>query len=110
MQDHFNIHVADLATGHVAALQKLIETPEAMFRAINLGTGSGLSVREVIDAVKRVSGSDFPVIEAGRRAGDPAALVADAGLAHTVLGWTAQHSDIDQIVRDAWRYAIRNAE
>lgn len=104
------IHVTDLATGHVAALQKLIDTPEAMFRAINLGTGWGLSVRQVIDAVRRVSGSDFPVIEAERRAGDPAALVADAGLAHTILGWTAQHSDIDQIVRDAWRYAMRNAE
>lgn len=104
------VHVADLATGHVAALAKLIDTSEPMFSAINLGTGTGLSVYEVIAAVKRVSKSDFTVIKAERRAGDPAALVADARLARTSLNWTAQHSDIDQIVRDAWRYAMRNAQ
>lgn len=103
------IHVSDLATGHVAALAKLIDADAPVFSAINLGTGVGLSVRDVIDAVKRVSGSDFTVIEAERRAGDPAALVADVARARSDLDWTARHSDIDQIVRDAWRYAMRNS-
>ncbi|MEP1202159.1 MULTISPECIES: UDP-glucose 4-epimerase GalE [Rhodobacterales] len=102
------IHVSDLATGHVAALAKLIDADAPMFQPVNLGTGMGLSVRAVIDAVKRVSGSDFKVIEADRRAGDPAVLVSDAGRANTWLGWRAQHSDIEQIVEDAWRYAMRN--
>lgn len=102
------IHVSDLATGHVAALTKLVETQEPMFSAVNLGTGTGLSVRAVIDAVRRVSGADFTVVEADRRPGDPAALVADASRARTWLGWAAQHSDIDQIVRTAWTYAMRN--
>lgn len=102
------IHVSDLATGHVAALAKLVAADAPLFHAINLGTGKGLSVREVIAAVKRVSGSDFAVIEAPRRAGGPGALVADVHAAHAVLNWTAQHSDIDQIVQDAWRYARRN--
>ncbi len=98
------IHVSDLATGHVAALTKLIEVQAPIFSAVNLGTGAGLSVREVIDAVRRVSGSDFTVVQADRRPGDPAVLVADVGLANTWLGWRAQHSDIDQIVNDAWAY------
>lgn len=104
------VHVSDLATGHVAALTKLIDTNAPMFRAINLGTGSGLSVRGVIDAVKRVSKSDFKVVETARRARDPAALVADARLARSFLDWHVRHSDIEQIVEDAWRYAMRNSD
>ena len=62
-------------------------------------------MREVVDAVRAVSGRDFKVTETGRRPGDPASLVADAGLARTLLGWRAQGSGLDRIVADAWAYA-----
>lgn len=99
------IHVTDLARGHVAAVGHLLATDEPAFRAINLGTGSGLSVREVVDAVREVSGTAFRVVEADRRPGDPAVLVADATRATQILGWRARHSSIEEIVRDAWAYA-----
>ncbi len=104
------IHVSDLATGHVAAVTKLVKETESGFTPINLGTGSGLSVREVIDAVKRISGHDFKVVETARRAGDPAKLVANAEAANRILGWSATHSSIDQIVTDAWAYAITHLD
>lgn len=102
------IHVTDLADGHVAAVNHLLAGTEAGFDAINLGTGQGQSVRQVIDAVRAASNREFTVIEDTRRPGDPATLVADARKAVRVLGWTATHSDIDQIVQDAWRYAEAN--
>ena len=102
------IHVADLASGHVAAVKNLLESENAGFRAINLGTGSGLSVREVVDAVAHISRKNFPVEETKRRPGDPARLVANADKARNVLGWTAQESGIENIVEDAWRFAEKN--
>ena len=98
------VHVTDLATGHVAAVAKLLEADTPGLTPINLGTGTGHSVRQVIEAVKRISGREFTVTEAARRPGDPAILVADAQAAHDRLNWRAQHSDIDQIVHDAWAY------
>lgn len=107
------IHVSDLATGHVAAVKQLVGAEKQLvgadglgFQPINLGTGSGLSVKEVIASVKRVSGVDFTVVQTDRRPGDPALLVADAQKALDVLGWSAQHSSIDEIVKTAWAYAI----
>lgn len=102
------IHVTDLALGHVAALRHLLAHGEAGVTPVNLGTGAGQSVREVIDAVRRISGRDFAVEETPRRAGDPAVLVADVARAKALLGWTATHSDLDTIVRDAWAYAEAN--
>ena len=99
------IHVSDLASGHVAAVGKLLGSDTPAVTPINLGTGSGLSVQEVIDAVKRVTGRDFTVTQEPRRPGDPAVLVADARRARTLLEWTPVHSDIDTIVRDAFAYA-----
>jgi UDP-glucose-4-epimerase GalE len=99
------IHVSDLASGHVAAVTWLQKHDHAGKQEINLGTGTGASVREVIDAVQRISGKSFVVEEGPRREGDPATLVADAQRAHDILGWTAQHSDLDTIIRDAWAYA-----
>ncbi|MGJ8598194.1 UDP-glucose 4-epimerase GalE [Sulfitobacter sp.] len=99
------IHVSDLAAGHVAALTHLQRRQTAGFDAINLGTGKGQSVRQIIDVVRRVSGVDFKIEEDVRRAGDPAVLVADNQRALDVLGWQARHSDLDIIVRDAWAYA-----
>lgn len=102
------IHVSDLAAGHVAAVAHLQHTQAPGFDAINLGTGTGQSVREIIDAVTRVSGVDFRIQEDIRRAGDPAFLVAQNQRAQDVLGWQALHSDLDTIIRDAWAYAVRD--
>lgn len=99
------IHVSDLALGHVAAVAHLLGHETASVTQINLGTGKGQSVREVIDAVKRISGRKFTVVEDARRAGDPAVLVADVERAGDVLGWKACHSDLETIVRDAWNFA-----
>jgi UDP-glucose 4-epimerase len=101
------IHVSDLASGHVAALEYLLAHDAAGLTAVNLGTGAGQSVREVIDAVKRISGRDFAVHEDIRRPGDPATLVADVTRARDLLGWQARHNDLETIVRDAWNFAGR---
>lgn len=101
------IHVSDLASGHVAALRYLLNSDTPEVQAINLGTGAGQSVRQVVDAVKRISGCNFSVVEDARRPGDPTTLVADVGRANDILGWQATHSDLDTIVRDAWAFAQR---
>ena len=62
-------------------------------------------MRQVVEAVKRISGCDFTVVEDLRRAGDPATLVADVHRANEILGWQAVHSDLDTIVQDAWAFA-----
>lgn len=99
------IHVSDLADGHIAAATNLLHETNPKFIPINLGTGSGFSVRQIINTVKEVSGLDFPVIEDQRRDGDPAILVADVSKAKSILGWQAKHSSIDNIILDAWNYA-----
>jgi UDP-arabinose 4-epimerase len=99
------IHVQDLADAHVAAVERLQGGAASLFA--NLGTGRGRSVREVIAAVETVSGAVVPAREAGRRAGDPPELVADARLAADVLGWTARLPDIEAMVAHAWRWRTR---
>jgi UDP-arabinose 4-epimerase len=94
------IHVTDLADAHVRALRHLSDGHDSM--ALNLGTGAGHSVREVIATVERVSRHSVPVREAPRRPGDPPALVADARRAQSVLGWQPRFADLDVIVRTAW--------
>ena len=96
------IHVSDLADAHVAALAKLRTGATSL--CLNLGTGRGHSVRQVIAAVEKVSGKKIAVRETGRRAGDPPALVADARLAADVLGWKARFPNIEAIVEHAWRW------
>lgn len=93
------IHVEDLARAHVDALMYL--EGGGLPRIMNCGYGHGSSVLEVIDAVKRVSGVDFPVKLDERRPGDPPALTAESGLIRDVLGWTPRHDDLDFIVRTA---------
>jgi UDP-glucose 4-epimerase len=95
------VHVADLAEAHLAALEHL--TRGGASGAFNLGTGRGHSVREIIDAARRVSGREIPVVLGPRREGDPPVLVASADRAKKVLGWEATRSSIDRIVEDAWR-------
>jgi UDP-glucose-4-epimerase GalE len=95
------IHVDDLAAAHLAALEKL--TP-GMELKLNLGTGNGVSVQEVIDVCRSVTGHAIPTRAAPRRAGDPPELVADASLAKHVLGWEAKHKQVRSIVETAWAW------
>jgi UDP-glucose-4-epimerase GalE len=94
------VHVADLADAHVRALGHLLNGGKCV--ALNLGTGTGHSVREVIAMVESVGGRPVPVREAPQRAGDPPALVADARRGQSVLGWHPQYADLDVIVQTAW--------
>ena len=99
------IHVVDLADAHLLALDRLQKGVERL--QLNLGTGTGSSVREVIAAVEKATGRKVPVREVGRRAGDPPALVADSTLAAQVLGWKPKLSQIDTIVEHACRWHQR---
>jgi UDP-glucose 4-epimerase len=93
------IHVTDLARAHIAALEHLRGGGGSL--TLNCGYGRGYSVKEVVEVVKKVSGVDFPVTLSGRRAGDPAALVARADRIRNELGWTPEHDDLEEIVRQA---------
>jgi UDP-glucose-4-epimerase GalE len=103
------IHVTDLATAHVVGLQALMKG-QIPSQAINLGTGHGYSVREVIETARRVTGRDFKVRESPRRPGDPPELVAAVDRAREVLGWTATHSDLSNIVQTAWSWVTRRKD
>ncbi len=99
------IHVTDLADAHVRALEDLLAGGAS--GVLNLGTGRGYSVREVVRAVEAVGGRPVPVREAPRRAGDPPVLVADAARAMARLGWRPGHSSLEEIVASAWRWHER---
>ena len=97
------VHVADLADAHLLAL-KALETPAAAAHRLvyNLGNGSGFTVREVIDSVRRVTGHPIPVEVEPRRAGDPAFLIATSQKAIAELSWQPNYPQIDEIIRTAW--------
>ncbi|MBK1613306.1 UDP-glucose 4-epimerase GalE [Rubrivivax gelatinosus] len=99
------IHVMDLAEGHVAALRHLLDQPGSL--TVNLGTGRGYSVLEVVAAFARASGRDLPYRVMPRRAGDVAACYADPARAHELLGWRARH-DLDRMCTDSWRWQQHN--
>ena len=95
------IHVADLADAHLLALRAAKEGEHQIY---NLGNGNGFTNKEVVETVKRVTGVDFPVVVEGRRAGDPAELVASSEKAKTELGWKPSRDTLDRMVADAWEY------
>lgn len=94
------IHVEDLAAAHLAALDYLASGGESA--VVNLGTGRGYSVHEVLAVIENVVGQPVPTVLADRRAGDSAALVASATKAEAILGWTPSRSTLDAIIADAW--------
>lgn len=96
------IHVLDLAQAHVLALERTASGSGVY----NLGSGEGYSVKEVLQAARRVSEQPLAAETRPRRAGDPPVLVASAGLARRELGWTPSHSDLDEIVSSAWRWRL----
>ena len=101
------IHVDDLVDAHVAVMDALQPGEK---RAYNLGIGRGYSIRELIDATRRVTGVDFPVREGPRALGDPAKLYCDPGLIRRELGWSARIDSIDDIIRSAWQWMKANPE
>ena len=101
------IHVTDLAAAHVAALDALAGGADSM--ALNLGTGEGVSNRQLVEAVERVTGRSVPHRIGPRRPGDPPVLVADPTRARETLGWRARMSDIDSIIATAWCWETRHS-
>lgn len=101
------VHVVDLADAHLRALEHLEAGQPST--TVNLGTGRGSSVFEVIESARRASGVEIPVELTERRPGDPVALFADTTKAREVLGWTARH-DLDDIVRTAWAWHSSHPE
>ncbi|GJQ56139.1 MAG: UDP-glucose 4-epimerase GalE [Rhodocyclaceae bacterium] len=101
------IHVVDLARGHLAALEKLAEASEVL--TVNLGTGRGYSVLEVIETFRQASGKEVPYLIVARRPGDVASCYADPFLAARLLGWRAER-DLAQMCRDAWRWQSMNPD
>ena len=99
------IHILDLAEAHMLALESLDRGQSAKY---NLGTGGGTSVREVIDACRRVSGKDIAVVEKPRRPGDPPRLVAGSDRIKADLSWVPRFQDITKIVESAWKWHVAN--
>jgi len=95
------IHVTDLAEAHYAALMHLVEEPGSF--AVNLGSERGLSVLEILDTARRITGRPIPAVMTGRRPGDPAKLVASSAAAKKLLGWEAKYSDAETIIATSWR-------
>ena len=98
------IHVEDLADAHILALRALHDPQREGRMIFNLGNGSGFSVKQVIEAARRVTGHPIPVEIKPRRPGDPAQLVAASGLAKSQLGWQPKHTEIDDILASAWAW------
>ena len=102
------IHVADLADAHILALDHLRRGGSSDF--LNLGTGRGYSVLEVIQCAREITGKEIPIQMEPPRAGDPARLVADPSRAKAVLGWEPRMSDLPSIVRSAWKWRLRHQQ
>lgn len=102
------LHVVDIAEAHLRAIRYMKEARES--RAFNLGAGRGVSVREMVEAVRGVTGRRVPTVEAGRRAGDPPTLIASSEAARRVLGWNPQFEDLDVILETAWDWRMRHPE
>ncbi len=98
------IHVNDLASAHLIALERLAEGADSL--AVNLGTGTGYSVKEVLDKIEQITRHQVPSVTAPRRPGDPPALVADPSKAEKLLNWKTTRS-LDEIITTAWRWMTR---
>lgn len=96
------IHVIDLIDAHILAMNKLREGYDS--DVFNLGNGSGFTVKEMIEAAKKVTGYEIPVEIAARRSGDPAVLVASSKKARKVLGWSPKFTNVEEVIRSAWNF------
>jgi UDP-arabinose 4-epimerase len=96
------VHVSDLARAHVNALDYILHGRHSA--SVNLGTGRGYSVRDVISAVEAVGGRTVPVVEGPRRQGDPPTLIANPQLGQTLLRWNSEKADLQTVVQTAWEW------
>ena len=96
------IHVTDLAQAHILAVKYLMEGNES--NIFNLGNGVGFTVKEVIETARKVTGKPIKALEEGRRAGDPAVLIASSEKAKNILGWKPEHADLEEIIASAWKW------
>lgn len=94
------IHVTDLASAHVLALEYIAKNKKSL--TLNLGTGKGITVTEMLEATRRITGKEIPSEYVGRRAGDPAQLTASSKLAKEVLGWEPKYSDVDTLIKSTY--------
>ncbi len=101
------IHVTDLAVAHVEALEHILREDRSL--TVNLGSETGLSVKEILEAARRITGQEIPSVTAGRRPGDPAKLVSSAERARKLLGWERRHSDLESLIATAWNVYRREA-
>ena len=101
------IHIEDLASAHVLALDGLAERP---FMRYNLGNGAGYSVLEVIETARRVTGHPIPAVVHPRRSGDPAILIAGSGKIQAELGWQPQHPGLHEIIASAWQWHVEHPD
>ena len=102
------IHVNDLATAHVLAMDYLRKGGES--QVFNLGSGNGFSVKEIIETAKEVTGIDIPVQYGDRRAGDPGTLIASSEKIKNLLGWDPKFSNVADIIKDAWKWHTSHPE
>jgi len=100
------IHVSDLADVHVRALQYL-QSNNNESRVLNCGYGKGYSVKEVLDTLQKIIGESLNISQGGRRAGDPALLIADNSLLRSLMEWTPKYNNLENIVRDALEWEKR---
>lgn len=100
------IHVSDLASAHVKALQKLERDDESF--TVNLGSESGVSVKEMVETARRITGKEIPAVIVARRAGDPSTVLATAKTAEKVLGWKATRSDVETLISSTWKAYLKN--
>ena len=94
------VHVTDLARAHVMSLEYIAKHNESL--KLNLGTEKGTTVKEIIDAARKITGKAIPAEEAPRRPGDPASLYTSSALAKKLLGWEPKYSDVDTLVKTTW--------
>ena len=98
------VQVTDLIAAHILALEYLQKGGEST--AFNLGSNTGYSVKEMLEAARKVTGKEIPAVIAPRRAGDPSILVASAKKAETILGWKPQYTDVEAIIKTAWDWHV----
>ena len=101
------IHTLDLASAHVLALKKLLDTKITISESINLGTKNGYSINQVIEAAKKITGKDIPLKYGPRRIGDPDKLIADNSKALKYLDWQPKYSDLETILDSAWKWYVQ---
>lgn len=96
------IHVCDLCEAHIKSMQYIMNGGKS--QSINLGNGSGFSVKQIIETAKKVTKRDFEVVFKGRRAGDPSSLVADSSKARELLNWKPKYANLEEIIAHAWNF------